>query len=134
MASVVGSAGASEPPVTQLGMLSIGLVAAGVIDLAAHLPRHTSLAAPVVLLVAAVLAAAMAVALLARKPSFAWRRFRQVFSVMLGAYLVVGGMIVYAFVYDHTHGATLAVMVCLLATFVLDVALVPAYTVARYER
>ena len=42
-------------------------------------------------------------------------------------------MIVYAFVYDHTRGATLALLILLLAVYVVTIALIPAYTVARYE-
>jgi hypothetical protein len=124
----------SEPPVTQLGMASIALVAGGVIYLASYLPRHANLGPAVACLAVAVLVLAASFVLLARRPAFAWWRFKQVFGWMLLAYSVVGGMIVYAFVYDHTHGWTLAVMTCLLATFVVDVALIPAYTVARYER
>ena len=55
------------------------------------------------------------------------------FAWLLLAYLVVGGMIVYAFVYDHTRGSTLALLTLLLAVYVVDIALIPAYTVARYE-
>ena len=123
-----------EPPVTQLGMATIALVAAGVIDVAAHLPHHTSLVAPTVLLAAALLSLGSAYALLVRRPGFPWWRFRQVFQWLLAANVVVGGMIVYALIYDHTRGGTLVVMTCLFATFVLTVATIPAYTVARYER
>jgi hypothetical protein len=107
------------PKVTELGMLSIGLVAAGVIYLAAYLPRR----APLV----------PAVVLLARQPGFAWGRFSQVARWMLLAYVVVAGMLEFTFVYDHTRGAVLAVMTLLLATFTLNVPLLAAYTVARYE-
>lgn len=131
MAAAGVASPAAEPPVTQLGMASIAFVAAGVIDLAAHLPRHASLVAPVVLLAAAVLSLAGGYVLLFRRPGFAWARFRQVFGWLLCAYVVVAGMIVYALVYDHTRGATLAVMTCLFAMFALNVATIPAYTVAR---
>ena len=69
----------------------------------------------------------------ARRPAFAWWRFKQVFFWVLLAYVVVCGMIVYAFVYDQTRGATLALLTLLLAAYVVDIALIPAYTVARYE-
>ena len=124
----------SFPPVTQLGMTSIGFVAGGVIYLAAHLPKHAALGPAIGCLAVALLLVAASFALLLRRAGFAWWRFTQVFGWLLLAYSVVGGMIVYAFVYDHTHGPTLAVMICLLATFVVNVALIPAYTVARYER
>jgi len=124
---------ASFPPVTQLGMASIGFVAAGVIYLAAYLPKHVSVGPSVACLVVALLLIAASFVLMARRPGFAWWRFKQVFAWLLLAYLVVGGMIVYAFVYDQTHGTTLAVLTLLLAVYVVDIALIPAYTVARYE-
>jgi hypothetical protein len=124
---------ASFPPVTQLGMASIGFVAGGVIYLAAYLPKHVSLGPSIACLAVALLLIAASFVLLLRRPGFAWWRFKQVFAWLLLAYLVVGGMIVYAFVYDHTHGSTLAVLTLLLATYVVDIALIPAYTVARYE-
>jgi hypothetical protein len=124
---------AAFPPVTHLGMASIACVAAGVIWLAAHLPRHASLVPSILCLVAAIALVGVSFYLLARRPAFAWWRFKQVFAWLLLAYVVVGGMIVYAFVYDHTRGATLALLTSLLAVYVVDIALIPAYTVARYE-
>jgi hypothetical protein len=120
------------PPVTQLGMASIAFVAGGVIYLAAYLPKHVSVGPSVACLAVALLLIVASFVLLLRRPGFAWGRFRQVFGWLLLAYLAVGGMIVYAFVYDHTHGATLAVLTLLLVTYVVDIALIPAYTVARY--
>ena len=121
------------PKVTELGMLSIGLVAAGVIYLAAYLPRRAPLVPAVVLLAAAVAVLVTNVVLLLRRPGFAWWRFRQVARWMLLAYLVVAGMLEFTFVYDHTHGAVLALMTLLLATFTLNVPLLAAFTVAQFE-
>lgn len=123
-----------EPKVTELGMLSIALVAAGVIYLAASLPRHAALGPAVSLLAAAAAVLALNVALLARRPGFAWARFRLVAGWMLLVYLVLAGMIEYAFVYDHTRGAVLLVMSLLLAVFALNVPLIAGFTVARFER
>jgi len=121
------------PKVTELGMTSIGLVAGGVIYLAAYLPRKAPLAPAVVLAAAAVAVLLVNAVLLARQPGFAWSRFQQVARWMLLAYAVIAGMIEYAFVYDHTRGAVLGVMTVLLATFTLNVPLIAAFTVARYE-
>lgn len=127
-------AGPAEPRVTELGMLSIALVAAGVIYLAAYLPRHAPLGPAVALLAAAAAVLAANLVLLARRPGFAWARFRQVAGWMLVAYVVIAGMIEYAFVYDHTRGAVLVVMTLLLAIFTLNVPLIAGFTVARFER
>ncbi|HZQ02597.1 MAG TPA: hypothetical protein VFA88_01095 [Gaiellaceae bacterium] len=118
---------------TELGMATIALVAAGVIYLAAYLPRHAPLGPAAGLLVAAAAVLVANLVLLSRQPGFAWWRFRQVAGWTLLAYVVIGGMIEYAFIYDRTSGAVLAVMSLLLLTFVLDVPILVAFTVARFE-
>ncbi len=123
----------SGPRVTELGMLSIGLVAAGVIYLAAYLPRRAPLVPAVILLAAAVAVLALNVAVILRRPGFAQWRFRQVAGWMLLVDLVVGGMLEFTFLRDHTHGAMLALMTLLLATFTLNVPVLAGYTVARFE-
>ena len=125
---------AGMPKVTELGMVSIGLVAGGIIYLAAYLPDHAPLGPAIALLVLAVLVFAANAIWLSKVPDFAWSRFKQVYGWMLLIYAVIAGMIEYAFVYDHTRGAILVVMTCLLATFVVNVPLISGFTVARYER
>jgi hypothetical protein len=121
------------PPVTEIGAVSMIAVAGGVIYLAAYLPKHAPLwFALVMLAVAAGLQVANAV-LLSRIPGFAWDLFFQVGRWGLLAYAVIAGMIEYAFVYDHTRGAQLAVMTAMLALFMLNVPVLIAFTVARYQ-
>ena len=62
------------------------------------------------------------------------RRFFQVARWALLAYIVIAGMIEYAFVYDHTRGAVLVVMTLMLATFTINVPILLAFTVARFEQ
>ena len=121
------------PPVTPLGMLSIGLVAVGVIYLASYLPRHASLGPAIACLAAAVVVLLANVVLLRRQREFAWWRFFQVARWALLAYIVIAGMIEYAFVYDHTRGGVLVVMTLMLVTFTVNVPIVLAFTVARFE-
>jgi hypothetical protein len=122
------------PPVTQLGAASLAFVAAGVIVLAAYLPKHAPIAIPVsCLCVAAGLLATNAL-LLARTPKFAWWRFFQVFKWALLAYLVIAGMLEYTFLYDHTHGGVLVVMTLMLGLFATNVPFLMAFTVAAYQR
>ncbi len=122
------------PPVTQLGAASMAFVAAGVIVLAAYLPKHAPLAAPVACLACAAALLAVNAALLARSRDFAWWRFFQVMRWGLLAYTVVAGMLEYTFLYDHTRGTVLAVMTAMLVLFTVNVPLLMAFTVARYER
>jgi len=121
------------PPVTALGMLSLALIAGGVSYLAAYLPRRAPLGPAVGLLVAAAIVLAASIVALIRQRDFAWSRFRQVGGWTLLAYIVIGGMIEYAFVYDHTRGAVLVVMTLMLAVFVLAPPILVAFTVARLE-
>ena len=101
-------------------MVAIGFVAAGVSYLAAYLPKHAPLGPAIACLVVAVVVLVAAVVLLAREPKFAWRRFFQVAGWTLLAYIVIAGMIEYAFVYDQTRGSVLVVMTLMLVTFTLD--------------
>ena len=120
------------PPVTQLGMLSLGLVLVAGIYLSSHLPQHVSLAPAIVLLCASALVLAVNVALLRRTEGFAWERFAQVASRALLAYVVIAGMIEYVFLRNHTSGGALVVMTLSLVVFALNVPVLIAFTVARY--
>jgi hypothetical protein len=122
------------PPVTALGMVAIGFVAAGVSYLAAYLPKHAPLGPAIACLVIAFLVLVASVVLLAREPKFAWPRFFQVAGWTLLAYVVIAGMIEYAFIYDQTRGPVLVVMTLMLATFTLTVPVLLGFTVARFQR
>lgn len=50
------------------------------------------------------------------------------------AYVVIAGILVFVFVYDHTRGSTLAVLILTLVVFALDVPTIMAFTVARYDQ
>jgi hypothetical protein len=120
------------PPVTQLGMLSLALVLASGIYLAAHLPDAVSLAPAIALLCASAALLAVNVLALARVRSFAWRRFFEVARWTLLAYTIVAGMIEYVFLRDHTSGGPLVVLTLSLLIFAVEVPLLISFTVARY--
>ncbi len=120
------------PPVTQIGMLSLALIVAGGIYLAAHLPNHISLAPAVVLLVASALLLAGNLAALARLRDFAWERFFEIARWALLAYLVIAGMIEYAFLRDELSGGPLVVLTLSLVVFAVHVPVLIGFTVARY--
>jgi hypothetical protein len=121
------------PPVTEVGAASMISIAAGVIYTAAYLPKHAPLGVPIALLVVAAALQVVNAVLLSRIPGFAWFRFVQVAKWALLAYAVIAGMIEYAFLYDHTRGSQLAVLTLMLALFMLNVPVLIAFTVARYE-
>jgi hypothetical protein len=122
------------PPVTQLGMLSLGLVVAAGIYLSAHLPQHVSLAPAVALLAAAALVLAGNLLALSRVDGFPWARFLYVARWALLAYTIVAGMIEYVYLRNHTSGGALVVLTLSLVVFALNVPTLIAFTVARYDQ
>jgi peptidoglycan/LPS O-acetylase OafA/YrhL len=121
------------PPVTQLGMASLALIVAGGIYLAAHIPNHVPLGPAIALLGASVLLLAGNLAALARVQGFAWRRFFEIARWALLAYLIIAGMIEYAFLRDHLSGGPLVVLTLSLAVFAVHVPVLIGFTVARYD-
>ncbi len=121
------------PPVTQLGAASMAFVAIGVIYLAAYLPKQAPLGVAVACLACAAALLLVNAVLLSRTERFAWWRFFQVMRWGLLAYLIVAGMLEYTFLYDHTRGALLAVMTSMLVLFMVNVPLLLAFTVARFQ-
>jgi hypothetical protein len=121
------------PPVTGIGAASMVAIAVGVIYIASYLPKHAPLEVPIGLLVVAAGLQGTNALLLSRIPNFAWQRFFQVGGWSLLAYALIAGMIEFAFVYDKTRGTQLVVMTLMLALFMLNVPVLIAFTVARYQ-
>ena len=121
------------PPVTQLAMLSLSLIVIGGIYLSAHLPKHVPLGPAVALLAASALLLVINVILLSRVPDFDWDRFFQVARWSMLAYLVIAGVILYAFLQDHVRGGTLVVLTLSIAVVAVHVPLLVGFTVARYS-
>jgi hypothetical protein len=122
------------PPVTEIGAAAMIAIALGVIFNAAYLPKHAPTGVAVAILVVAAALELTNVFLLTRIEPFAWPRFKQVAGWFLLAYAVIAGMIEYAFIYDDTKGTQLVILTLMLALFMLNVPVLAAFTVARYER
>lgn len=120
------------PPVTQLGMLSLALIVAGGIYLAAHLPEHVPLGPAIGLLSASALVLAVNLFLLSRVRDFAWDRFFQVGGWSLVAYAVIAGIIEYTFLRNHLRGGALVILTLSLVVFAVHVPTLVGFTVARY--
>ena len=120
------------PPVTQLGMASMALIVAGGIYLSSHLPRHVPIGPAVALLAASALVLVANVFVLSRVRDFAWGRFFEVGKWSLLGYLVIAGLIEYAFLQDHVRGGALVVLTLSLAVFAVHVPMLVGFTVARY--
>jgi hypothetical protein len=122
------------PPVTEVGAAGMVAIAVGLIYNAAYLPKHAQTGVAIAILVVAAALQLGNAFLLSRIDDFAWPRFRQVGGWALLAYAVIAGMIEFAFVYDHTRGTQLVLLTLMLALFMLNVPVLIAFTVARYER
>jgi hypothetical protein len=120
------------PPVTQLAMASLALIVAGGIYLSAHLPDHVSLTPAVILLAASAVLLAVNLIALSRVRDFAWGRFFQVARWSMLAYVVIAGMIEYAFLRNHLRGGPLVVLTLSLVVFAVHVPTLVGFTVARY--
>jgi hypothetical protein len=112
---------------------SMALIIIGGIYVASYVPRSVPMAPPVALLACAVAVLAVNVVTLSRLQRFAWSRFFQVFRWTLLAYGVIAGMIGYVFVADGTRGGVLALLIGMLAVYAVDIPLLLAFSVARYE-
>ena len=121
------------PPVATVATVTIAVVVAGGIAMASYLPRRPPLGPPYAAVgIAGALLIANLVSL-ARLKTFAWPTFFLVAKWALAAYLVVAGMLEYVFVLDHTRGAPLVVLTLMLAIFGVNVPLLLAFSVARYQ-
>jgi len=113
-------------------MASLALIVAGGIYLSAHLPQHVPLGPAVALLVASALLLVGNIVALSRVRDFAWERFFSIARWSLLAYLVIAGMILYAFLEDHIRGGTLVILTLSLVVFAVHVPMLVGFTVARY--
>jgi hypothetical protein len=120
------------PPVTEIGMASLALIVAGGIYLSAHLPRHVPLGPAIALLALSALLLVGNVLALSRVTDFAWDRFFAVGRWSMLAYVVIAGMIEYAFLRDHIRGGSLVVLTLSLVVFAVHVPMLVGFTVARY--
>ena len=124
---------ADFPPVMPLGIATLILVVAGGIIITAQYGRHADLLVPGVLLGVAAVLLVVNVVLVSRIKEFARPVFRRVLGWALLAYVVIAGILEFVFVYDHTPHRLLVLLSAMLLLFALDVPLMLAYSVARWQ-
>ncbi|MDE3108081.1 MAG: hypothetical protein KGJ42_07990 [Acidobacteriota bacterium] len=130
--SAIDLHGRRLPPVAWCSSVALVLVIVGGIDLASYAPRRAPLTLPTTLAVVASLLMVTSFALTRGIANFSWRTFRLVYRWALVAYVVVAGMIEFAFVHDHVRGAPLLVVTLMLVNFALSVPMNIAFTTARF--
>lgn len=121
------------PPVAELTVLSVALMLTGGVYLASHLPTLPPLAPAIGLLAAGGALTVVALILLSRIHPFAWGTFFLVARWSFAAYVVIAGILGFVFIFDHTRGSTLTVLLLTLVVFAFDVPMIIAFTVARYD-
>jgi hypothetical protein len=121
------------PPVTELGVVSMALIVAGGISIAARLPGDVPLGLPVALLAASALLMVVNLVALSRVPGFNWGAFFMVARWALLAYGVIAGILEFVFINDGTRGGVLVVLTLSLLVYAVHVPLLIGFTVARYQ-
>lgn len=131
--SAAGATRTGYPPAAELATVSLALVVVGGVFMAAYFPTRPPLALPIVLVAVSALLLGSAILLLVRWRGFAWTAFSLVARWALLAYVISAGMIEFSFVRNHASGAPLLVVSLMLVLFAVDVPLIIAVTVARYQ-
>jgi drug/metabolite transporter (DMT)-like permease len=116
-----------------MGALTLALAVAGGVLMAAQYGKTHSLTVPTILAAAGAVVLVLNVILLARVKAFAWTVFFRVFGWALLAYLVIAGILEFVFIFDHTPAHQLALFSALLLLFAVDVPLILAFSVARWQ-
>lgn len=121
------------PPISEVATATIAVVVTGGIYLASYLPRHAPLGPAYGLLAVAGLLLGGNIVTLSRIRDFAWDRFFLVARWASVAYLIVAGMLEFVFVLDGTRGGVLAVLTLMLAIFAVNIPMLLAFSVARFQ-
>jgi hypothetical protein len=121
------------PPISEVAVATIAAVVIGGIYLAAYLPRTAPLGPAFALLGVAAVLLCWNVVTLSRLRAFAWDTFFLVAKWALLAYMIIAGMLEYVFILDHTRGGVLAVLTLMLAIFAVNIPMLLAFSVARYQ-
>jgi hypothetical protein len=120
------------PPVAWLSTGALCLVIFGGILLASYAPRQAPVSVTFPLLGFAGCLLLTSVIQLVKIKNISRRTFASVFKWALLAYIITSGMIEFAFVRDHTRGASLVLVSLMLVIFAISVPITIAFTVARY--
>jgi len=123
-----------RPPIWECGVAALVLVVITVVYLAAYLPGKPNTLPAYVLLTAATGLVIAQLVMIGSLDNFSRRSFHVVAGWSLVAYVVIGGMIEYTFLRNHTRGEELALLTWGMLLFVVDVPLILGFSVARYQR
>lgn len=120
------------PPIAWMSSAALGFVVIGGILLASYAPRRAPLGVAGALLGGGAVLMLASVVMLSRLKDFGWSTFWTVFKWALLAYAISAAMIEFAFVRDHTRGASLIIVSLMLVIFATSIPITIAFTTARY--
>jgi hypothetical protein len=123
-----------RPPIWECGVAALACVVVSVIYLASYLPGKPNTVPAYVLLAAATFLVVAQLVMIGGLSTFSRSSFHEVAGWSLLAYVVIGGMIEYVFLRNHTRGEELALLTWGLVLFIVDVPLILGFSVARYQR
>jgi hypothetical protein len=121
------------PPVGEVCVASMILIVIGGIYMASHLPHSAPVALPIVVLIGSAALIGWNVLSLSRLREFSWTSFWLVARWALVAYAVIAGMLAYVFLRDGTRGTQLVLVTLMLAAYAVNIPLLLAFSVARYQ-
>jgi hypothetical protein len=123
-----------RPPIWECGVGALALVVVSVVYLASYLPGKPNTTLAYITLGAATLLVLAQLVLIGSLSNFSRTSFHVVAGWSLAAYVVIGGMIEYVFLRNHTRGEELVLLTWGLVLFVLDVPLILGFSIARYQQ
>jgi hypothetical protein len=121
------------PPIIEVGAVAMALCIAGVIYLTSYVPRTPALGPAIGLLVAAGAVVAANTVALARISGFNWSLFWKVGRWTFVGYAIIAGMLMFTFIYDKLPTGQLTLLVATLAVFAVDIPMMLAFSVARFQ-
>ncbi len=121
------------PPVAPVAIAALIVTVIGGIWMASTFTAGGGLLLPGVLLAAGIVLMAASMVLVRMTRKLDWELFWKVFRWSLLAYAISAGMIEYAFVRNHAHGAPLVLVSAMLVVYATVVPLLISYTVAQYD-
>jgi len=119
--------------VIEIGVVAMALCIAGTIYLTSYVPRTPALGPAIGLVVAAAAVVVANAAILSRVGGFNWCLFWKVGRWTLLGYAIIAGMLMFTFIYDRLPTGQLALLVGTLAVFAIDIPMMLAFSVARFE-
>lgn len=122
------------PPVNLIGTVALGFAIAGVTYLTSTLPEEPPFTPAIVLLALATAAVIANAITLARIQDFAWRIFFVVGGWTLLGYGLISGLLMFILIYNHLPAQQLAFQIATLCLLAVDVPMMLAFSVARYQR